>query len=113
MLSGHGYVHYYITWVPFLVASFCIFTHILSRLLERRYGFSFWKFPDTIFLVVIFLQAWLFWDDMRLHLEVVEEKVEHSRDFLLDYEKSPEWSDLAEIYEYVPRDSRVHAKVVR
>lgn len=107
MLSGYGYVHYYISWVPFLVASFCIFMHILSRLLERRYNFNFWKFPGTFFLAVIFLQAWLFWGDMRIHLEVVEEKMEQSGDFLLDYGKSPEWGDLAEIYEFVPHDSQV------
>ena len=108
LLSGQGYIHYFISWLPILGILLCIFMAVIQLFFQkldsnllRRYGWM------GLCFFVFFFQAISLINYMQLYYSVAVDKLNTGNLLLTNSKRSPEWDDIKQLYEIAPENTEV------
>ncbi len=107
LLSGQGYIHYFISWLPILGVLLCVFMEAIQTFLQKLND-NFYKRYGWVFLCLILLfQAIPLIKDLQIYYSVVSDKLDTGNLLLTDSRRSPEWDDMKRLYDIAPRNTEV------
>lgn len=107
LISGHGYVHYFISWLPLLGLSSCVFMQTARQLLEQKSGRFTVRYIRAAFILMIVAQAIPFGSDLRPYFTALMKNIKTGSIFVADENRSPEWDGIKQLYEIAPKGSEV------
>ncbi|MCK6566984.1 MAG: hypothetical protein DCC59_00555 [Chloroflexi bacterium] len=104
LVSGFGYLHYFITWLPLLGGLACLFIRFISQIVPvetRRY------FP-TLLAAFLAIQAAPFAGDLRVYFQNPAKDNENgANSHISDESPPPALTEIQPLYEFAPKGSPV------
>ena len=107
LLSGYGYIHYFISWLLIEALLFCFFIAVIQALFERAKNSSFRQYAWIPLVLALTIQAIPFLKDIQPHYSIIAAKWNSGIASLLDYRQSPEWAEMVSLYDSVPEGTQV------
>jgi len=103
LISGHGFLHYYLSWLPLLGLAFCIFIQVLLSSLKTYGG----RAENALLIAVFMIQAASFMFNIRVYLPTISKLIRSDTLFIVDERRSPEWDGMKKLYDIVPKGGNV------
>ena len=107
LLSGHGYIHYFISWLPALGTLLCVSMAITRTYFENNDVLFFKRYGWAIPCIILIVQAAPLIKDLQIFFPVISDKSNSGNLFLTDGMRSPEWEDMKSLYEIAPEGTQV------
>jgi hypothetical protein len=96
LLSGFGYLHYFITWLPLLGALTCLFLYFISRTISETAR----KYFPVFLTALLVIQAIPFVSDLQIYFQSRTTSV-------TDESPPPAVAEIQPLYEFAPKGSAV------
>lgn len=107
LISGQGYIHYFISWLPLLGLLSCILMQVAQWILERLNSNWALIYTHIIFIAILIAQAVPFAKDYSVYAVELIKNIKSGNLFITDERRSPEWDGVKQLYEFAPKNSEV------
>ncbi|MBI5965621.1 MAG: glycosyltransferase family 39 protein [Chloroflexi bacterium] len=107
LLSGQGYIHYFISWLPVLGILLCVFMEAGQSFLRKLNNNFYNRYGWVVLCIIVLFQAVPLIKDLQIYYSVMVDKLETGNLFLTGSRRSPEWDDMRRLYDVVPVNSEV------
>lgn len=105
LMSGYGYIHYFISWLPILGLLSCIFMLAITQYFLKKIKGNLYAWAALFFILI--LQAIPFGKDLQLYYQVALDNIKSGGIFLTDEKRSPEWDGIRQLYKIAPKNTEV------